>query len=74
MPRWHRVSMTFVRCKSDKNPSFFVRTREMTMNLSSLPVFACWLSNPGERAARIERTLERINVKALVVPIEFFLF
>ncbi len=46
----------------------------MTMTWSSLPFFRSVRSEIIQVCARIERTLERIDVEALVAPVEFFIF
>ena len=74
MPRWHRVSMTFVLSKLVKNPIFFDRTTEITITWSSFPILGVGVCEQSGVRVTIERTLKRIDVKALVVPIEFFLF
>ena len=45
------------------------------MTWSSLPVYACWKCEQSRIVRTLnERTLERINIKALVVPVESFFF
>ena len=75
MARWHRVSMTFVRRKLDKNPNALVRTTEIMMMWSSLPISVC-ISHERTRTrtralcvGNVIQTLEGVDIENFVLPL-----